>query len=181
MEKKQLDSYDQIKNMLNTMRKFNTSNYSSLREQISTPQQTPTQQTQPTQQTPSNQGGKSDVNVINNVEVSLNSNDQADLTLNDDQKGNISQLIDDFRSEVSELTDFGKLILYEQSAKLDGRINDLNINFTLSAGDDNGVFLNSSSMLKLSDDVMEMLTKLKTFEGKFSSVISNIILTRKDN
>ena len=163
------------------MRKLNSSSYSSLKEQTSIPQQTPVQNTPTPQSTsPTNNTGN-DVNVINNVEISLNSDDQADLTLNDDQKGQISQLIDDFRSEVSELTDFGKLTLYEQSAKLDGRINDLNISFTLSAGDDNGVFLNSSSMLKLSDDVMEMLTKLKTFEGKFSSVISNIILTRKDN
>lgn len=181
MEKKQIDSYDQIKSMLNTMRKLNGKSQTSLREQVSAPTQTPVQNTPSPQQSNVGNGQTNDVNVINNVEVSLNSNDQADLTLNDDEKGQISQLIDDFRTEVSELTDFGKLMFYEQSAKLDGRINDMNISFTLSAGDDNGVFLNSSSMLKLGDDVMGTLTKLKTFEGKFSSVISNIILTRKGN
>jgi hypothetical protein len=184
MQKKTTNEYDQIKGMLSTIRKYTTPSYGSLKEQTEpTGQPTPQPQPgQPQQQMNTVGGEKKDFNVINNVEVDINSTDKDDTILKDDEKGKISQLIDDFRKEVSELTNFGKLQIYGNSGKLDGTINNLNIGFTLSAGDDEGVFLsNSSSMLKLSDEVMDMLNKLKIFQGKFAEVINGLLVTRKDN
>ena len=181
MQKKPIDSYDETKRMLNTMRKFNSSSSSSIKEQL----ERPTYQTPPQQQPQQRQemGGKEnkDLAVINNVEVVMNSSDPSDLTLQEDQKGKISQLIDDFRSEVSELADFGKLSFYSGSAKLDGTITDMKLGFLLSAGDDEGLFLTNMSMLKISDDVMDIINKLKAFEPKFITTINGIILYQKEN
>jgi hypothetical protein len=179
MQKKPTNSYDEIKGMLNTMRKFNnpTSNR-SLREQA----ELGTNPT-PTNPQPQQGGGdeKKDFTIVNGVEVRFNSTDTQDLQMKDDEKTKVSALIDAFRNEVSEIAELGQMMVYPDSVKLEGVIGNFNINFTLSAGDDNGVYVSNASLLKLSDEVMEIFNKLKRFEMKFTDEMNNLILTRRQN
>jgi hypothetical protein len=101
--------------------------------------------------------------------------------MKDDEKTKVSALIDAFRNEVSEIAELGQMMVYPDSVKLEGVIGNFNINFTLSAGDDNGVYISNASLLKLSDEVMEILNKLKRFEMKFTDEMNNLILTRRQN
>lgn len=145
---------------------------------------TPQSSTPPAQQstvTATQNTEKSDFAVINNVEVAINSTDRADLQLTDEEKGKISQLIDDFRSEVSEIAEFGRLNIYSDSAKLDGNIKEVNLGFTISAGDDNGIFLSNSAMLQINDNSMGYIDKLKKFQIKFNDVMGEIIANRQQN
>ena len=89
------NSYDLDKKMLNMMRNLNESTASNkiLREQVETAQDT----SQPEQTM------KDDVLVVNDVDVKMNSNDDADMKLMDDQKNEISGLIDNFRQQVSQI------------------------------------------------------------------------------
>jgi len=135
----------------------------------------------PNPQSSSTATEKNDIAVINNVEVVINSSDRDDLTLGDEEKGKISQLIDDFRSEVSEIAEFGKLNIYDDSAKLDGNIKEVNLGFTITAGDDNGVFLSNASMLQINDNSMAYIDKLKKFQPKFNDTMGTIIATRQQN
>lgn len=175
------NSYDEIKGMLNTLRGFNKPTNGGLREDV-TPQQ-PMTVDNTTQQPSAQPSGdeKKDFTIVNNVEVRFNSTDKSDLQLKDDEKTKISGLIDEFRTEISELTEFGNLNVYTDSVKLEGRIGNLNIDFMLSAGDDNGVYLSNTSLLKLSNEIMDMLNKLKKFEPKFTDEMNNLILTRRQN
>jgi hypothetical protein len=168
---------DDIRSMLNTIRNFSTSTRGNLREQPEVPGQEMTQPSAQPDKGPENE----DMLVINNVEVEIRSDDNQDLSIKDDEKGIISQLIDDFKKEVSELVDFGKLQIYSDSAKLDGKITQKGIEFTLSTGDDNGIYLSNASMLKIDDETMEYLEKLKSFEEKFSGSINDLIVNRKNN
>ena len=84
---------DDIRSMLNTIRNFSTSTRGNLREQSEVPGQ---EMTQPSAQ-PDNGPEKEDMLVINNVEVEIHSEDNQDLTIKDNEKGIISQLIDDYR------------------------------------------------------------------------------------
>jgi len=122
-----------------------------------------------------------DYDVVNNVEVVINSTDTADLQLNDDEKVKLSQLIDDFRTEVSEITEFGQLNIYDDNAKLDGNLGEVNLGFTLSAGDDNGLFLSNSAMVQINDNIMEFINKLKLFQIKFNDVLNELISNRQQN
>jgi hypothetical protein len=128
---------------------------------------------------PQEQSGEGeDLAVINNVEVEIHSEDPEDLQLSDEEKGKISQLIDDFRVEVSEIAEFGKLNIYPDSAKLDGKIGDTGVVFTLSTGDDTGLYLSNSSLLKIDDDSLIIITKLRAFEAKFSAAINDLLVSR---
>jgi len=188
------NEYDETKAFLNKIRKLTKTSAQDIREQLDTRRfatteyppttsatQKPEPLTQPTAPQTSQSTEKNDFAVINNVEVVINSTDRDDLKLGDEEKGKISQLIDDFRSEVSEIAEFGKLNIYDDSAKLDGNIKEVNLGFTISAGDDNGVFLSNAAMLQINDNSMAYIDKLKKFQLKFNDTMGTIIATRQQN
>jgi len=120
----------------------------------------------------------SDFAVINDVEVVIHSEDPEDLELNDEEKGQISQLIDDFRSEVMETVQFDKLDIYETSAKLGGKIGEIGLMFTLSTGDDTGLYI-SGQMLKIDENSLMIFEKLGAYQLKFSSTINDLLVRRR--
>jgi len=182
-----MNSYDEIKGMLNKIRKiqamptygllkeqedeYNVSDGATGLEDIEMP---PNSVQKPGEES------NEDLAVINNVEVEIHSEDPEDLEISDEEKGKISQLIDDFRTEVSEIAEFDKLHIYPDSAKLDGKIGGLGLNFTLSTGDDTGLYLSSTSLLKIDDSSLGMITKLKGFEQKFSNTINDLLVNRRE-
>jgi hypothetical protein len=204
MTDKKMDSYDEIKGMLNKIRKIQAQpRYGIIQEQTPTdpedsrgpltapygygagtkkpiPRSVGTEPQKVDTVDPS-KAGDNDVAVINNVEVQIHSEDPEDLILQDDEKGQISQLIDDFKSEVSEVAEFDKLNLYPDSAKLDGRIGELGLNFTFSTGDDTGLYLTNTQMLKIDDNSLDAINKLRTFEAKFSNTINDLLSNRREN
>jgi len=89
--------YDGIKKMLNTMRNLNesTSKRNIIKEEENALQDVEATQDQ-----------KTEYIVVNNVEVKLHSSDQADLEISEEEKSGLSQLIDNFRTQVTEIAEF---------------------------------------------------------------------------
>jgi len=194
--KKPKNSYDDTKKMLNTIRKIQSSTKPQygligeqsdelnpeLRPQEPQPEQPeqPEQPQQPERPLAPESGGEegSDYAIINDVEIVIHSEDPEDLALNDEEKGQVSQLIDDFRAEVVETAQFDKLDIYETSAKLNGKIGSIGLMFTLSTGDDTGLYINGQ-MLKIDENSMMILEKLGAYELKFSSTINDLLVRRR--
>jgi len=182
MNTKKQTAYDQIKGMLNTMRTLNeskvTKSSSLLREDVE-PQQ---QSTEPGDDIPSPQSSEEkfdNVEVVNDVEVKLISTDQEDVKLKDDEKNSISQLVDSFRQQVSQLGDLNPGITIDESEiRLDGSITDLDINFVIIAGEDSGLYINSD-MLKVEEDTLVMFDKLVKFKPTFISAMEPILRNRR--
>jgi hypothetical protein len=182
--KKPVDSYDETKKMLNTIRRIQSAvkpKYGLLREQDDPNDQSfeGTQGTADNVPSQDQSKGNQDVAVINDVDIKINSEDPEDLQLSDEEKGKISQLIDDFRAEVSETVDFGTFNIYPTSAKLDGRISDIGLDFQLSTGDDIGFYI-KGSMLKIDDTSLDIINKLKVFEAKYSNIINTLLVSRRN-
>lgn len=205
--KKMPNEYDEIKGFLNKIRKIQSTanDYGLIKEQVDTDQDKEyleppdpeighdeylrksgqlksfddnTFVKDPTiKNTPGEE--KEDIAVINDVEVEIHSEDPEDLELQDIEKQKISQLIDDFRKEVSEIAEFDKLHVYSDSAKLDGRLTDYDITFILSTGDDTGLYISNPSMIKIDDDTIEIINKLRTFEPKFINSINDLLVSRR--
>jgi len=211
--KKPVNSYDDTKKMLSTIREFQKSvrpKYGLIGEQMVSqpPQDVPNPEEEefdredqemdsevfdaPTEQQPPSDDDfvqdptiksvpgeeEEDFAVINDVEVVIHSEDPEDLELSDEEKGMVSQLIDDFRAEVSETAEFGKLEVYETSAKLDGKIGEIGLVFTLSTGDDTGLYVNGQ-MMKMDDQSLLIINKLKSYQVKFSNTINNLLVRRR--
>ncbi len=174
MQKKQITGYDETKKMLNTLRKLNenkTSN-SVIKEQQEVSQQVEPEQTQKQE---------SDFVIINDVEVKMLSTDEMDMELKDDQKETISNLIDNFRQQVSQIVDFDPgMTINQKQIRLDGVLTDEDISFVLIAGEESGVYINAD-MLKLETEVGNALEKLVKFQETFKTSMEPLISQRNNN
>lgn len=191
-QKQPTNDYDLAKRMLNRIREIqasvNPNRYGILKEQVTNDKENvirtndgiPPAEPEPDVDMDNETGEEQeDIAVINDVEIVIHSEDPEDLELKDEEKNNISQLIDEFRTEVSEIVEFDKLHIYPDNAKLEGKIGDANLGFTLSAGNDTGIYLSNASMMKVDEDTMDVINKLKTFQPKFVNTINNLLVSRR--
>jgi hypothetical protein len=79
---------------------------------------------------------------------------------------------------VSELVDFNKLNLYEDNVEWSGSIPEMELEFFFSVNETDGLYL-KGDMVKVDEDYVEMIGKLKSFYGKFKERWSRIIASRK--
>ena len=103
------------------------------------------------------------------------------MKMSEEDKNSISGLIDNIKSQVSNLIDFEPgLTITREQIRLDGSITDQDINFVFIAGEENGIYINAD-MLKLETDVIDMITKLEKFNETFSTTMNEMITKRKNN
>jgi hypothetical protein len=162
MSQKQNIGYDEIKKMLNKMRHLseNVESNSILKEE--------------------EEAKVFDLVLNDNVEVKIHSADQADLSLAEDEKQSLNQLIQNFKSQVSEIATFEEgFNIYVDNVRLDGNIND-DLGFVFIAGQDRGLYINAN-MLKIDDEQAELINKLNKFQHTFEDVVNVIMNTRKTN
>lgn len=155
------------------MRRLNesTSSNNILREQVETAQQQPAPE----------QNMKDDVLVINDVDVKMNSTDGADMKLMDEQKNEISGIVDNFKQQVSQIVNLEPgFSLFPDQIRLDGTLTDEGIKFVFIAGKDGGVYI-MADMLKLEQNVANTLEKLAKFNEVFKSSMEPIISQRNNN
>lgn len=159
MSNKQNTGYDAIKKMLNTLRTIseNTTASKTLNEE------------------------KINTLVIgNNVEIKVHSDDEQDLKIGDEEKNSLNQLIENFKTQVYELATFEEgFNVYQNSVRLDGSI-DNDLTFVYIAGQDRGLYINAN-MLKLDNEMAQIIDKLTKFQHTFEDVVNDLIETRKYN
>lgn len=108
----------------------------------------------------------------------LHGKDQTELELTTDEKTAFQETMDEFVSEVSDMSEFNKLNLYTNNVEWSGKIIDMDIEFFMSIGEKNGVYINSR-MIKVDDELVETLNKLRSYYEKFKSKWALIIASRK--
>ena len=108
----------------------------------------------------------------------LHGKNQTDLELTTDEKIAFQETMDEFVAEVSDLTEFNKLNIYPNNVEWSGKIIDFDIEFFISIGEDNGIYLNGD-MMKVDDEFVELLNKLKSYYEKFKSKWAMVLSSRK--
>lgn len=173
MQQSRHNIYDDTKRMLNTLRNFKSKHETQnrLHEQIDTEREEPVDIEQ----------DKNDIAVIDDVDIQINSSDEADLELDEESKSAISQMLTNFKTQVSQIVEFDPgITINENQIRLDGSLTEIEIDFVFIAGEESGLYINSD-MLKLEDDALEFLQKLKTFEESFLTSMNSLIDKRKNN
>lgn len=119
--------------------------------------------------------------VLNdNVEIKVHSNDQEDLNISDEEKNSLNQLVQNFKTQVSEIATFEEgFNIYTNSVRLDGSISE-DLGFVFIAGEDRGVYINSD-MLMLNDEISATIEKLNKFQHTFEDVVNEMLNSRKNN
>jgi hypothetical protein len=174
MQMKTKNDYDVMKGMLKTIRTITESKASNRTLNEAVGFQSP-------EVDKSEENLKNDVMVVNDVEIKMNSSDEADLTLQDSEKTAISQLIDNFKQQVSQIADFTPgITIAPDQVRLDGTLTDQDISFVFIAGKESGAYINAD-MLKLEQDVANELEKLSKFQETFETAMNPLIQERKTN
>ena len=110
--------------------------------------------------------------------ITLHGKDKKDLELSTDDKTSFQETMDDFVNEVSDLSDFGTLNLYPKNVDWSGRVIDFDLEFYFSIGENNGVYVNGD-MIKLDENLVELINKLTSFYDKFKSKWAKVLSQRK--
>jgi hypothetical protein len=173
MQKKMKTEYDVTKSMLKTIRSLTESKTSKRTINEEVIPEIPGHD--------SSEEIENNITAINNVDVKLNSTDEADLKITDQDKSAISQLIDGFSQQVSQLAEFDPgMSISTQQIRLDGYLSDEDIHFVFIAGKDAGIYINAE-MLKLEQNVASMLEKLVKFQETFQTTMEPLIKERNYN
>jgi hypothetical protein len=172
MQKKMKTEYDVTKNMLKTIRTITETKTSKKSINEQTIDQTSGRESQQT---------NNDITVINNVDIKLNSVDKLDLKINDQDKNAISQLIDGFSQQVSQIVEFEPgMTINQDQIRLDGYLPDEDVHFVFIAGKEAGIYINAE-MLKLEQNVATVLEKLAKFEEIFKTSMEPLLKERNNN
>ena len=124
---------------------------------------------------------KDNTKVINDTDVKLLSPDKSDMNLKPEEEDTLSATIDNFRTQVSQIVKFEPgFTLTPDQIRLDGILPDEDIKFVLISGKDSGVYINAE-MLKLEQNIGNILEKLSKFQLTFEQTIDPIITKRQNN
>jgi hypothetical protein len=110
--------------------------------------------------------------------LAIHGKEKSDTDITTDDKVAFQDTLDEFTNEVSDLVDFNQLNVYPSTVEWSGKIIDHDIEFIYTIGEDSGIYINGN-MLKIDDDTLEMINKLKSFYEKFKSRWSGVLASRK--
>ena len=110
--------------------------------------------------------------------LTLHGKDKSDLELTTEEKTSYQETMDEFVSDVSDLSDFGVLNVYHNEVQWSGKVIDFDLEFFFSIGENNGVYVNGD-MIKLDDKLTEFITKLTAFYEKFKTKWAKVISLRR--
>jgi len=157
------NSYDEIKSMLNKVRKIQAPTY--LREQVESVPQGSTE--------------KSDFIVLDDgVEVMVHTTDKEDLKFTDEEKNSLNTLIQSFKTTVTNLVTLNTIHIYENSARMEGEIVEYDLFFTFITGDQKGLYVKGAELLKVTPEFLDLLNKLNKFSETFNTTLNNLISNR---
>jgi hypothetical protein len=88
--------------------------------------------------------------------------------------------MDEFTDEVSDLVDFNQLNVYSNTVEWSGKMIEEDLEFIYTIGESSGVYINGN-MIKVDDETLELINKLKGFYEVFKSKWSKVLVSRKQS
>lgn len=110
--------------------------------------------------------------------ITLYGKSKKDLELTTDEKASFQETMDEFVSEVSDLTDFGKLNVFVNNVEWSGHIVDADIDFFFSINETDGLYI-KGDMIKIDKNFIDLTSKLQAFYQKFKAKWAKILASRK--
>lgn len=112
--------------------------------------------------------------------IVLHGKTKADLQLTTDEKNAFTSSIDEFRTDVAELVDFGRLNVFHDNVEWSGKILENDIEFFYTVNEPNGIYINGQ-MIKIDQEYLETISKLQAYYEKFKNKWSKIVASRQED
>lgn len=110
----------------------------------------------------------------------LHGEDETDLELTSDEKNAFIESVDEFRNDVAELVEFGKMNVYKENVEWNGKVLELNLEFFYTVNEPHGIYVNGE-MVKLDQEYIEMVGKLQSNYEKFKTKWTKIVASRQNS
>jgi hypothetical protein len=110
--------------------------------------------------------------------IVLHGKDKSSLQLTTDEKNAFTSSMDEFRQEVAEIVDFGKLNVYQENVEWNGKIKELDLEFFFTIDETDGLYINGQ-MIHIDQDYIDMVAKLQSYYQKFKTKWSKVIASRQ--
>jgi hypothetical protein len=108
----------------------------------------------------------------------IHGNKKSDTELTSEEKTVFQETMDEFVSEVSDLTNFGPLQIYSNNVEWSGKIVDFDMTFKFRIGESNGLYITGDT-LQVDDNFLNTITKLQNYYEKFKSKWAKVMASRK--
>jgi hypothetical protein len=108
----------------------------------------------------------------------IHGDDRKEVELTTEDKAAFQETMDEFVNEVSDLANFGQLNVYKNNVEWSGVVVDYDVEFYYTIGESNGIYI-SGEMMKLDENLLDMVTKLQTYYEKFKSKWAKVLASRK--
>tara|TARA_R110001583_G_scaffold62540_2_gene183863 strand:- start:774 stop:1337 length:564 start_codon:yes stop_codon:yes gene_type:complete len=116
--------------------------------------------------------------TISGGKIIVHGTKEKDLVLTGDEKSAFQETMDGFVEQVEDLVDFNVLNIYKNNIEWSGNLIRFDVEFYYAVGETNGVYINGT-MMKINDDYVEMLDKLRSFYEVFSTKWAGVLASRK--
>jgi hypothetical protein len=110
----------------------------------------------------------------------LHGEDETDLELTSDEKNAFIESVDEFRNDVAELVEFGKMNVYKENVEWNGKVLELNLEFFYTVNEPHGIYVNGE-MVKLDQEYIDMVGKLQSNYEKFKTKWTKIVASRQNS
>lgn len=163
--KKRINEYDEIKMLLSRSRK--------LTEQVETRQSiddSSEDDTKPEE--------KREEYTVSGGKIVVHGYEEEEMKLTDEEKQNFQETMDEFVEQVSDMVDYNALHLYQNNIEWSGKLIKFDLEFFYTLGENSGVYLNGQ-MMKVDDEFIDMVQKLRSYYKIFSSKWAKLVGARK--
>lgn len=110
--------------------------------------------------------------------LAIHGKTKAETDITSDDKVAFQDTMDEFTEDVSDLVDFNQLNVYNNNVEWSGKIIDKDLEFIYTIGESSGTYINGD-MVKVDDETLELINKLKGFYEVFKSKWSKVLVSRK--
>jgi len=112
--------------------------------------------------------------------IVLHGKTKSDIQLTTDEKNAFVESVDEFRNQVAELVDFGRLNVYHDNVEWTGKVLELNLEFFYTINEPNGIYVNGK-MIKINQEYLELIGKLQSYYEKFKIKWGKIVSSRQED
>jgi hypothetical protein len=110
--------------------------------------------------------------------ISMHGKEKGDVEITSEEKLAFQETMDEFVDEVSDMVDFYPLNVYPTSVEWSGKVIDQDLEFYYAIGENNGVYVNGT-MIRVDDEFLDFITKLRTYYKKFKTKWAKVLASRK--
>jgi len=117
--------------------------------------------------------------ILGNLIV-LHGKKESDLQITTDEKNAFTSSVDEFRTDVAELVEFGKLNVFSENVEWTGKLLESNLEFFYTVNESDVIYINGQ-MIKIDQNYLLTISKLQSYYQKFKNKWSKIVASRQED